>query len=399
MEHKNKAVVLGTNYYIGLAVVRSLGKKGVHVVSVNHNGFNYYGKSRYVKEALIAPHYKTHSEACLSFLINYAKNQEEKPVLFATADPWVEFIDKYFHELKEYYLFPMDRKGLLTDLMDKYKLLEFAKKYGVLMPETIESTEDNIYERVAKEIKYPCIFKPKDSPTFVNMYREKAFFINNERELKKALEKTRADRIECFVQRIIPGPEENNYNFDCYMNQKGKIAYYTTEYKIRQWPINFGASTVAQQKWIPEAANLAMPFLQALRFKGFVEIEMKRDSENDKIYMVEVNVRFVNFTQMHVEIGMDTPYLTYSEMVGEDIGEKKIDYDTGARWRYLYEDIPAMREYVATGQKQREEIIEENRYKNVIPSTWSKDDPWPGIKFVLFKILRKIGRTFGMKLS
>lgn len=399
MKHKNKAIVLGTDHYIGLAVVRSLGKKGVYVVSVNQNSFNYYGKSRFVKETLIAPDYKTHAEACLSFLINYAKNQEEKPVLFAASNPWIEFIDKYFHELKDYYLFPMDRKGLLSGLMNEYRLSEFAKKYGIPMPEMIESNEDNIYERVAKEIKYPCFLKPKDGAAFMDLYKEKAFFIKNERELKKLVEKTKADKIECFIQRIIPGPEENNYSFDCYMNQRGRIAYYTTAYKIRQWPNNFGRSTLVQQKWIPKAANLAIPFLQALRFKGFVEVEMKKDSENDKIYMTKVNVSFADFTSLHPEIGMDVPYLIYSEMTEGEIGERAIDYDTGARWRYLYDDISAMRQYVETKQKTRQEIIEENRYKKIIPSIWAKDDPWPGIKFVLFKIIRKIGRNFGMKLS
>ena len=398
MEYKNKAVVLGTNYYIGIAVVRTLGKKGIHVVSVNHNGVNHYGKSRYVKEALIAPHYKEHGDACLEFLINYAKQQEYKPVLLATADPYVEFMDKYFHQLKEYYLFPMDRKGLLTDLMDKYKLTEIAKKYDVLIPEIINIDDDNIYERVAKELKYPCIVKPKDSPTFVNKYREKAIFIRNERELKRVVEMCRNDKMDVFIQRIIPGPEQNNYNFDAYMTQDGKVAYYTTEYKIRQWPINFGASTVAAQKWIPEAAELSIPFLEAIGFKGFVEVEMKRDENNGKIYMVEVNVRYVNFTEMHIRVGMDTPYLTYMEMIGEDIGKKAIDYDTGAVWRYLFEDIPAMRAYVAVEQYTREEIREQNNQK-FIPSTWSLDDPWPGIKFASSMIIRKIGRTFGLKMK
>lgn len=393
MKYRHKAVVLGTNYYIGLAVVRSLGRKGVHVVSMNHNGENLYGKSKYVKEAYIAPHYKEEEEAFLDYLLAYGRKQEEKPVLFPTADPYVEFIDKYFFELKEYFLFPMDRKGLLSDLMNKETLEEYAKRYEVRTPETVSTDQEDLYDVVAKEIKYPCIVKPADSPTFVNLYRQKTFFINSERELKEALKLTERDGQEVFIQRIIPGPEENNYNFDAYMNQKGEIAHYTTEYKIRQWPNNFGASTYAAQKWIPEAAEFAMPFLEALKFKGFVEVEMKRDSENGHIYLIEVNVRYVNFTQLHVAIGFDTPFLTYREMIGEDIGYKAYDYDTGYRWRYLYEDIASMRGYVGSGQKTRDQIIKDNDHKPIVASTWSWDDPWPGIKFVFSLIFRKISRT------
>ncbi|MDO5650291.1 MAG: carboxylate--amine ligase, partial [Gallicola sp.] len=354
-----------------------------------------YGQSKYVKEALIAPHYVREEEAYLDFLLRYGRSQDVKPVLFPTADPYVEFVDKYFYELKEYYLFPMDRKGFLTDLMDKTKLEQLAKDYGLRTPETLSVDEDDLYNKVMKEIGFPLIVKPADSPTFVEKYREKAFFIETERELKRVLDMTKKDGYEVFIQRIIPGPEENNYNFDAYMDQNGNFAYYTTEYKIRQWPNNFGASTYAAQKWIPEAAEFAMPFIKALNFKGFIEMEMKRDVNNGLIYLIEINVRYVNFTQMHVDIGMDTPYLTYLEMTGQDIGQKAIDYDTGYRWRYLYEDISSMRNYVRTGQMSREEIIAQNKHKPIVASTWSLYDPWPGIKFATFQIFKKLGRMMG----
>lgn len=391
----NKAVVLGTNYYIGLAVVRSLGKKGIHVVSVNHKDKNHYGKSKYIKEALIAPHYEREEEAYLEFLLRYGRAQEEKPVLMPTADPYVEFLDKYFFELKEYYLFPMDRKGLLTDLMDKTRLEEIAKKYDIRTPETLSTDVDDIYNRVMDEIGYPLIVKPADSPSFVERYREKAFFINTERELKQVLEITKRDGHKVFIQRIIPGPEENNYNFDAYVNRYGELAYYTTEYKIRQWPNNFGASTYAAQKWIPEAAEFAMPFVEALDFRGFIEIEMKKDENNGLIYLIEANVRFVNFTQLHIEVGMDTPYLYYLDSTGQDIGSHIIDYDTGKRWRYLYEDISSMRGYINKKQLSREEIIGQNKHDEIISSTWSLDDPWPGTKFMISTVMKRIGRKLG----
>lgn len=395
MNYKNKAVVLGTNYYIGLAVVRSLGKAGVHVISVDYDEYNPYGKSKYVKQALIAPHYKDQEEAYLEFLINLARNEEHKPVLMPTADPYVEFIDKYFFELKDYYLFPMDKKGLLTSLMDKDKLAEMAKDHGVPTPEIIRDNEENIIARTRTEIGYPCVIKPVDSPTFVDEFREKMFYINNEQELIEGLQRARDKGHPVFIQKVILGPETNNYNFDAYMNQAGKVAWYTTERKLRQWPTNFGASTLAEQKWIPEAAAFSIPFLEAIGFKGFVEVEMKRDERDGKIYLIEVNVRYVNFTQLHVDVGFNTPLLTYREMVGEDIGTGAIDYDTGYRWRYLYEDIPAMRNYVEIGQMTREEINEQNRHRPVVASTWSWSDPWPGIKFVYSLFRRRFLRLFG----
>ena len=275
------------------------------------------------------------------------------------------------------------------------KTEEIAKKYDIRTPETLSTDVDDIYNRVMDEIGYPLIVKPADSPSFVERYREKAFFINTERELKQVLEITKRDGHKVFIQRIIPGPEENNYNFDAYVNRYGELAYYTTEYKIRQWPNNFGASTYAAQKWIPEAAEFAMPFVEALDFRGFIEIEMKKDENNGLIYLIEANVRFVNFTQLHIEVGMDTPYLYYLDSTGQDIGSHIIDYDTGKRWRYLYEDISSMRGYINKKQLSREEIIGQNKHDEIISSTWSLDDPWPGTKFMISTVMKRIGRKLG----
>ncbi|NLY21024.1 MAG: carboxylate--amine ligase [Tissierellia bacterium] len=392
MKYKNKAVVLGTNYYIGLCVVRSLGKKGVHVIAVNHNAKkNLYGKSRYVAEDLIGPYYEENPEGFLQFLINIAKDEEYKPVLLATVDPYVEFIERYFDELKEYYLFPAEKKGLLTDLMDKSKLTEYTEKWGVRTPEIVDSKIENLYEIINEEIKYPCIVKPKDSANFVMKYRHKVFLVNNEEELREKVEMCHRDGYEVFIQRIIPGPETNCYSFDAYLNKDSKVTHYMSTYKIRQWPNNFGASTYAGQKWIPEVYDIGKPFLENIGFKGFAEIEWKRDVNTGVIYLIEVNVRFVNFTEMFVRLGMDTPFITYLDMIGEDIGTIAINYDTGVRWRYFYEDIPSMRGYINSGQMTKAQIKEDNRHKK-IPSTWALDDPWPGIKFAFSVVFRKIGR-------
>lgn len=401
-EHKtrkvnNKAVVLGTNYYIGLAVVRSLGRKGIRVVSIDHGGINHYGKSKYVSEAYIAPHYSREETGFLNFLLDYGRKQELKPVLFPTADLYVAFMDKHFDALKEYYLFPMDRSGLLTALMDKSELTRMAEEFGLKTPERLDISEDDLYQKVKDQIGYPLIVKPDNSADFVSHYHKKVFFINDESELKEKIAMTRMDGHDVSIQRIIPGPEKNNYNFDCYVDRNGRMAYYTTEQKIRQWPNNFGASTLADQRWIKDAADFSIPFIKWLNYKGFIEIEMKRDSHSGQIYLMEANVRYVNFTQLHVAIGMDTPYLTYLDCTGQDIGEKIIDYDTGKRWRYLYEDIPAIKGYLRSGQMTKDEIRSDKNYDEMISAIWSFDDPIPGIVFFLSHAYHKIRKVLGIE--
>lgn len=379
---KNKAVVLGANYYIGLSIIRTLGRKGIPVVAIDYSEESRYGaKSKYLSEKLIGPHYEKDPEGLLELLINYGRKQEKKPVLFPGADPYVEFVDKYFYELKEYYLFPMDRKGFWSEVMDKYTMSLLAKKFNVKVPETINSKEENLIERVREEIKYPCIIKPMDSASFVRRYRHKVFIIKDEEELIEKIEMFHKNNSPIVVQRIIPGPEENCYCYDAYLNKDSEVTHWMTVHKIRQWPINFGASTYARQKYIPEIHEIGKPFLEAIKYKGFAEIELKKDENTGVIYLIEVNVRIINFNEMLAKVGLNFPYITYMDMTNKIPSNKCIDYDSGYTFHYMYEDIFAIREYLRTGQMDFKKILKDFTFKKV-SSTWDWRDPMPGLYFM-----------------
>ncbi len=388
---KHKALVLGTNYYIGLSVARSLGRKGVYVISVDHDEPNPYGRSRYVKEALIGPHYRRQEEDYLKFLLDLASREEEKMVLFPTADPYVEFVDRNFEALKEHFLFPQREQGLLTGLMDKSTLLRYTKAQGVRTPEQIDGEEVDLVERVREEIGYPCILKPKDSPSFVKAYRRKVYRVETEEELKDLVAMCRRDGHGIFIQRIIPGPETNCYCYDAYLNQEGKVVCETSAYKIRQWPPHFGASTLTQQKWIPELEAFCKPFLEGIGFRGFVEIELKRDEFTGEIYLIEVNVRYINFTEMLVDIGMDPPYRTYREMTGEHLTYEDFRKDFHVKWRYLLEDISAKRAYRREGYSAAE-LRAQEKGDRIVPSTFAWDDPWPGTRYAIYHVVKALKR-------
>ena len=372
-----------------------MGRNGINVTAIDYSEENRYGaKSKYLSEKYIAPHYKENPEGLLEYLIDYSKKQEKKPVLYPGADPYVEFIDTYFHELKEYYLFPMDTKGLWTEIMDKFTMSLLAERFNVKVPETINSDEENLLERVNNEIKYPCIIKPMDSASFVKKYRHKVFIINSEKELTEKVNMCKQDNHPIVVQRIIPGPEENCYCYDAYLNQESKVTHYTSAYKIRQWPNNFGASTYAKQKWFPELHDICKPFLEGIKFKGFAEVELKKDEISGEIYLIEVNVRTINFNEMLAKSGLNFPLIAYLEMTDEIPPNKSVTTETGYVFHYMYEDLFAIKGYLKSGQMSLSKIIKDNTFKKV-HSTWSWSDPMPGIYFVNNVFKKVVRKAFG----
>ncbi len=392
---KNKAVVLGTNYYIALSTIRCLGRNGVPVVTIDYSTQRTYAaNSKYLSERLLAPHYKNEKEKFIEFLIDYARKQDCPPVLIPCHDLQVEVIDEYLEELKKYYLIPQTEPGLYTRLMDKGSLAKLAREMGVAVPETLSSSEENLLEKVGTVIKYPCIVKPVDSPTFVAKFRRKNFKVNNQAELTEALRKAREAGLEVIIQRIIPGFDDHMYTFDAYLNQEAKVTHWVTCQKYRQFPINFGASVYTGHKYVPELYEIGKRFFEGIKYKGFAEIEFKKDAETGQFYLIEVNVRITNLNSLLDKLGINFPYITYRELTGQPLEPKAIEQDVDLVFWYAYEDLLAIRDYLRTGQLSLGEILKSLR-KPKAYAIWDWQDPRPFFSFatlIMGKLWRKIFR-------
>lgn len=386
---KNKAVILGSNYYIGLSIIRCLGKEGIHTVAMDYSKENTYGaQSKYLSEQLIVPHYKKEETKLVEFMVDYAKKEASKPVLFPSGDPYVEFIDRNFDQLKPFYLFPMDKKGKWTDAMMKDTLEKLAVKYDMPIPPSVELNDEKLTEKVVEIVGYPCILKPTESTMFVAKFRVKNFILNNEAELLKYKQIIQESKLDGVVQRIIPGFDDHMYTYDAYLNKDSEVTHWMTCQKHRQFPINYGASVYTEQRLVPELHEVSKKFFKEIGYKGFGEIEFKKDANTGRFYMIEINTRTTNLNHLLYKAGINFPLLAYREMVGEKIVPENKTYDTKIHFRYLYEDLLAIREYVRAGQLTRSSIFM-SLFRKKAPAIFSFDDMKPGFGFISM-VVRKV---------
>lgn len=218
------------------------------------------------------------------------------------------------------------------------------------------------------------------------------FKVNDRKELVEAIDKARHAGLEVIIQRIIPGFDDHMYTFDAYLNQESKVTNWLTCQKYRQYPINFGASVYTGQKYVQELYDIGASFLEGIGFKGFAEIEFKKDAETGDFYLIEVNVRITNLNVLLDKVGVNMPYLTYQELVGETITPQEIKKDTGLVFWYAYEDFLAIRGYLKTKQLKLGEVVK-SFFKPKAYAIWAFDDPKPFFEFngMLFKkVMRKV---------
>lgn len=395
-----KAVILGCDYYIGLSTIRCLGMKGIHTVAVDYTKKYAYGaKSKYCSEKLIAPYYKEDPKGLVEFLKDYASRQSSPPVLFPCHDSYVALIDEYLEELKEYYLIPQTGAGLYTKLMNKRVLHRIATERGVAVPETVRTDEEDFLQKVETILKFPCIVKPIDSPPFLAKFRVKLFKVNNKKELLQAVEKANEAGFEVVVQRIVQGFDDHMYTFDAYLDQDSKVTHWATCQKYRQYPINFGASVYIGQKYIPELYEIGGKFLEGLKYKGFAEIEFKKDAKTGEFYLIEVNVRITNFNHLLYKVGLNIPYITYRELTGKPLEPKVIKEESNMVFWYAYEDLLAIKDYIRTGQLTLGRIFVSFLKKTKVYAIWNWKDPMPAFSCVVIftgKVFKKIfKKVFG----
>lgn len=390
---ENKVVVLGTNYYIGLGTIRCFRKAGVTVVAADYDRRSYGMRSKYVNERLWLSDYKREPAKVVEQLISYAKQQTAKPVIIPTHDNYLLFLDKYQAELRPYYLMSLPEQGLATKVVEKDSLYALAKQYGCLFPPTLDVDDENLYTKAANELAYPLIVKPIDSPAFTARFRCKSFVCENETELKSAIEKVKAAKIPCCVQKIIVGNDENMLLFDAYVQQNSEIKHVFTGSKLRQWPINFGASCLMYQHYIPELVEVGKKFLSDIKWRGFAEIEFKRDDRDGKIYLIEINARITNFNACIAACGINVPLLTYEDLVGLPLtpAELEIKEDLHIGFKYGYEDFLAKRAYYKSNQWTKEHLKQQEEGITFVRAIFAKDDWLPTWQFVWNKIRKKLG--------
>ena len=378
---QNKAVILGGQIFVGLSVIRTLGENGIPMAIVEHEGADYKETcgfhSKYIKEKISLPYYRDQPVEFIEGLISYAKEQELPPLLIPCLDAYVEVIDKYMDRLQPYFLMSPIKQGLYTELLDKDTLHDLAKKHNVLTPEIIVYKGEDITDRVVDEIGFPCLVKPVNSQLFVAIFKTKLFKVFNVEQLQDALERCFKAKQEVFVQRLIKGADDQMYTFDAYIDQHGTLTHYTSCQKLRQIPINFGSSVYTKQKYVHELYEIGSKFFKDIEYRGFGEIEFKKDPETGKFYMIEVNVRAGNLESLLHKVGFSTPLLIYRDLTNNPMAPKAITDDTGVHFWHASNDIAAILGYWRTGQISLFTSIKSLLFTRKAYAIWDFKDPKP----------------------
>src|SRR5947209_19129646 len=134
MSGQGTAVVVEVAWVNGLAAIRSLGRRGLRVLALDHRPYALGFRSRYA-EPRLAPDPLDDEDGFIDALRSIAEETDDVLPVFPTHDEHVNAIARHAGVL-ERYRFPFPSWEMLERIQSKRHQLETAESIGLPVPRT-----------------------------------------------------------------------------------------------------------------------------------------------------------------------------------------------------------------------------------------------------------------------
>lgn len=317
-------MVVAGAFYTGLLLMRNLLWRGVKAVAFDCNpslpGFHsVYGKT------YLSPNPDVDPAAWLTFMLDLAAKMESKPVLIPASDQFVTAIAAHVAELQKHYIFCHNATPLQATLATKENQYALAQTHGMPIPRSQFITSVAALEEFAATARFPCLLKPlhcrewEKMPLSHPLTGSKLATAASASELLARYESVRAFTPEIVVQEMIEGPDTAKLVYlSCYSVTGKRIASCVVR-ELRTGPIYFGSASVVEPVDDPETDELSHHFLSSIGYAGICELEVKRDTRDGSVKLIEANPRYSGTADAAPYAGVDIGWLHYLDLIGVEV--------------------------------------------------------------------------------
>lgn len=330
------ALVVGGDHP-GLAVARSLGRRGIPVYVVDDQPcISSY--SRFAKRVIRVPDILDERKTVDSVLDVGRRFNLRNWVLIPTRDETVAAFSRHRAELGEFFTVTTGEWESVQWAWDKKKTYDLAETLNIPCPKTfsLKNADElpSLYDRL------PLAIKPTVKENFFYATGAKAWRCDSIEQLQQNYDRA-ARQIrpeEILIQEIIPGDGAEQYSW-CAFVRGGEPHSTLIARRLRQHPREFGrAATYVETAEAPVIEELSERFVRAIHYHGLVEIEYKRDPRDGLYKLLDVNARAWGFHALGAACGVDFPWLLYADVLG--LPAEPVRAKPGVGWLRLLTDVP-----------------------------------------------------------
>jgi len=321
-----------------ISIIRSLGRRGFRVIAGDANRGSLGFRSRYVAERLLYPPPARAPAEFVGSVLEAARRWRIDlviPVTDAAILPLSEERARWADVCRV----AMPDAEPLRVVTDKRKTLELAGRLGIPAPRSEIAASPEAARRLAEELGWPVVLKPKSSRVYRDRKSVEAFqvtYANRPEEVSARLDRLEG-RCEVLVQEYCAGA---GCGVGILMHEGRPLAAFQHR-RLHEVPLTGGASSLRESAALdPVLYEYSVRLLGALRWTGLAMVEFKVGAAGPKL--MEVNGRVWGSLPLAVLSGVDFPRLLaelYLHGPSANGAGPELRYRVGVRARNLESDM------------------------------------------------------------
>ncbi|MFH2027905.1 MAG: ATP-grasp domain-containing protein [Nanoarchaeota archaeon] len=325
-----KVFVTNAQLRTSLAVIRSLGRKGIHVTAGDERRIAMSFFSKYCKQKVVYP--DPHNYGKLKIFMNSFLKKRKFDLVFPVWEDMTMFFSKHKDEFSRYAKVPVIEYDKYIRARDKQLTMEAAEKAGVPYPKSYFINNISELERISRKIEYPVIIKPT-----MQSGSHGLTYCSTAQELVVNFKKVVGVHGKSIIQEYIPYGGDA-IGVSCLYDYDSKPVAVFSHKRLREYPIGGGPSTLRMAIKHREAERLAVKLLNELNWFGLAMVEFKTDPRDGSLKLMEINPRVWGSVALPICSGVDFPYLLYRLAMDGKV-KKVTSYKVGTKCRWYLGDV------------------------------------------------------------
>jgi predicted ATP-grasp superfamily ATP-dependent carboligase len=329
MNSETSVVILRSGHHGGLGIVRSLGRLGVRVYTLDAQRWEAAFASRYCRGRFILDTASISAESSIPRLLEIGRRIGGRPLLIPATDQTTIWVADHAAALEPAFRFPRQDPALVRLLCDKSRMQELAHRCGVPTARAVYPRSCEDIERFLATAAFPVIAKAIDADRFRRYAGASKMIVHTRRELLALYAKVEDPRNPAFlIQEFIPGED---WMFDGYFDRSSACLFGITGKKIRRFPVNTGVTSLGICLSNQTVAETTARFMQAIGYHGILDIGYRYDFRDGTYKVLDVNPRIgCTFRLFTSADGGDVARALYHDMTGQTVSPAQIR--EGRKW-------------------------------------------------------------------
>jgi predicted ATP-grasp superfamily ATP-dependent carboligase len=340
-----RAVVLGLEHPRAVAVVRSLGRRGIPVVGVERDPAARGRGSRYLRRVVMVEADESRALAALEALAD-----DPADLLIPTNDHFLSLVSRHWGRLARRFTLTVPPWDILEGLMDKPSCYRLAATAGLRTPRVAVPADiaeldatiaglDLVGQRYILSVRLPGEV-PADTASgrMTTVAGEDAETVRA-RCLAIA---ARTGELPMIVE-VVPGRSDRCVGVSLVVGRDHEpvVAYCVRRLQLRLYasdsrfvhPYELGANVYCESIRDDEAIAAATRFVRAARFSGAITVEFRRDARDEGLTLIKVDPRVVRATSLSSALGLDVPSALYDVFTGA-APPRAMEYPERVAWMW-----------------------------------------------------------------